>query len=146
MDRALSPYVFSVCTSALHKTDGRDGGSSCFLCPMSRGELGDAETSVQDMGRVEKVRDKRKGNFREIRDAAHEPLKHAAGKMLTCLLYRAVPYSRHSREGIGDDRSGRRISVASVPLHCRSFHPVNQSTAVLGAGLGKVGKLRGDWS
>lgn len=87
------------------------------------------------------MRDKRKENFTEIRDAAHEPLKNAARRMLTCLLYRVVPYSRLSPGEIEGYRSGRRISGASVPLHCRSFHPVNQSTAAVGARLGKAGKL-----
>lgn len=77
------------------------------------------------------MRDKRKENSTEVRDAANEPIKNAAGKTLTCLLYQVVSYSRRYPGGIEDYRSGRRITVASEPLHCRSFHPENKSTAVI---------------
>ena len=44
--------------------------------------------------------------------------------------------------GTEDYRSGRRIAIASEPLHCRSFHPENKSTAVI-PGLEKVRDLCG---
>lgn len=49
---------------------------------------------------MERARDKREENLTEVRDAANEPIKNAARKMLTCLLYQVVSYSRRYPGGL----------------------------------------------
>jgi len=90
--------------AAPRENDGREYAAPSLLhlaSSLQGVSLGFGDLSSRCRERLEKVRNKRKENLvKSGMDAANEPIKNAARKTLTCLLYQVVSYSRHYPGGL----------------------------------------------